>query len=166
VKVRAGKIILDNIDYFLIEELQSDGRIVNVELAKKLGVGEATIRRRIRRLRDEEVIRIAAIPNLHKIGYGLKAIVMLKVQLSKLQELAGKLAPCPDIHYLAQCTGDFNLLFWLVCPTTHELAEFIKTHLAEKDNGIEESRIVTEVELIKRTHDLLPQSIALKLGKA
>lgn len=158
MKVSRGKIILDNIDYQLIQELQSDGRQGNVKLAKKLGIGEATVRRRIKRLQDEEVIGIAATPNLYKIGYGLKAIVMLKVQLSKLLELARKLAKCPDVHYLAQCTGDYNLLFWLVCPTTHELAEFIKTHLAVEENGIEESRIVTEVELIKRTHDLLPVS--------
>jgi Lrp/AsnC family transcriptional regulator for asnA, asnC and gidA len=160
-------VFVDNIDYRLIQELQSDGRQRNVALAKKLGVTEATIRRRIRRLQDERIVDIVAIPNLHKVGYGLKAIVMLKVQLPKLRELAGKFANCPDVHYLAQCTGDYNLLFWLVCPTTSELAKFINTHLALEENCIEESRIVTEVELFKRTHDLLPSRFPLpKLSRS
>jgi DNA-binding Lrp family transcriptional regulator len=100
---------------------------------------------------DEKIVDIVATPNPHKVGYGLKAIVMLKVQLPKLRELARKFAKCPDVHYLAQCTGDYNLLFWLVCPTTNELAKFINTHLALEENGIEESRCMC---LKKQQHQI------------
>lgn len=161
MKTFQGNIFFDDVDYQLIQALQDNGRQRNVALAKKLGIAEATIRRRIKRLQDEGVIDIAAIPNLHKIGYGLKAIVMLKVQLPKLHKVAQQLAKCSDVHYLAQCAGEFNLLFWLVCSNTNELAEFIRTQLTSEGSGIEESRIVTEIELLKRTHDLLPSRFSL-----
>ena len=42
--------MLDQIDCQMIELLQKDGRIPNTEIAKKLGVSEATVRSRLNRL--------------------------------------------------------------------------------------------------------------------
>ena len=50
--------VLDDLDSQLINLLQNDGRASNIELARKMGVSEWTIRRRFRNLVKEEVISI------------------------------------------------------------------------------------------------------------
>jgi Lrp/AsnC family transcriptional regulator for asnA, asnC and gidA len=153
---------LDNLDYRLIQALQSNGRQSNMELARQLGVSETTVRRRIGKLEAERVITIVAMPNHHKIGYGVKAIIMLEVSLPKIEEVVTQLTENHNVHYIVQCTGGYNLLFWLFCRNTEELASFIQTRLARMD-GVKASRIAIEVQLFKRTTDLLPAEIPIDL---
>ena len=49
------KRVLDQLDCQMIELLQKDGRISNTEIAKKIGMSEATVRTRLNRLIQEEV---------------------------------------------------------------------------------------------------------------
>ncbi len=52
---------LDHLDCEMISLLQKDGRIPNTEIAKKLGISEATVRTRLTRLIAEEYIQIVAV---------------------------------------------------------------------------------------------------------
>ena len=55
--------IPDQIDCRMIELLQKDGRISNTDIAKKIGISEATVRTRLNRLIEEEYIQIVAVSN-------------------------------------------------------------------------------------------------------
>jgi len=79
----------------------------------------------------------------------------LRIEPSKLGGVATRLAENRDIHYLARCTGNYNLIFWILCSTIEGLAEFAKTELSNLD-GVQESNTVIEVELFKRTYDWVP----------
>ncbi|MDI6762352.1 MAG: Lrp/AsnC family transcriptional regulator [Thermodesulfobacteriota bacterium] len=147
-------------DLRLIEELQKNGRQTNVELAPKIGVGEATIRRRLDRLIEAGVIKIIAVPNLSKVGYGVKAIIALEVELSRISEVAKELSKYREIHYLGQYVGDCNIAFWAIFPSPDELGEFIRRDLA-RIKGINHYTILTEVKLHKRTYDVLPPDASL-----
>lgn len=162
MKSTGDSISFDELDHSLIQELQRNGRQTNLELALKLGVSETTIRRRIERLLNENVINIVAVPNLYKVGYGIKAIIVLEVELSKIDEIMGKLAKYPNVHYLAQSTGRYNMIFWALFPTTNDLGEFVRIDLAQM-GGVLESSILTEVQLLKRSHEWVP-SITKKAG--
>ena len=59
---------LDQLDCQMIELLQKDGRISNTEIAKKIGMSEATVRTRLNRLIQEEFIQIVAVSNPIKAG--------------------------------------------------------------------------------------------------
>ena len=59
---------MDELDQRIIGLLQIDGRIPNAQIARKLGVSEGTIRRRVGRLLQEDVIRITVVPNIEKMG--------------------------------------------------------------------------------------------------
>lgn len=155
MKANKGKITLDELDWGLIQKLEIHGRQTNVELARQLGVSESTIRRRIERLQNEGVIKVAAVPNLQKIGWGVRAIVMLQAEPSKLQAIVARLAKQRNVHYLAQCTGNYNLVFWILCPAIGDLAKFVRTEISNVD-GIKANNTVIEVELFKRTYDWLP----------
>ena len=63
------KKILDQIDCQMIELLQKDGRISNTDIAKEIGLSEATVRTRLNRLIQEEFIQIVAVSNPIKLGF-------------------------------------------------------------------------------------------------
>ena len=50
------KKVLDQIECRMIELLQKDGRISNTDIAKQIGLSEATVRTRLNRLIQEEYI--------------------------------------------------------------------------------------------------------------
>ncbi|SEM39920.1 AsnC-type helix-turn-helix domain-containing protein [Syntrophus gentianae] len=60
---------IDELDARIIAMLQSDGRMSNTEIGKSLAVSEATIRGRIKRLIDDEVIQIVAESNPLNLGF-------------------------------------------------------------------------------------------------
>ena len=55
---------LDEIGRKIIQHLQKDGRAKNSYIARRLGVSEGTVRRRIKSLLAEDILRVSAIPNL------------------------------------------------------------------------------------------------------
>ena len=74
---------MDDLDRKIIAILQSNGRASNAQIARNVGVSEGTVRRRVRRLIEEAVIRVVAIPDLEKLGYGTVALIGLQVQYSQ-----------------------------------------------------------------------------------
>lgn len=50
--------VIDGVDCQIIRMLQHDGRMTNIEIARKLSLSEATVRARMKRLIEDEVIRL------------------------------------------------------------------------------------------------------------
>jgi Lrp/AsnC family transcriptional regulator for asnA, asnC and gidA len=122
--------MLDVIDQRLVEELQGNGRQSNVEIAKKLSVAESTVRKRMKRLFNENIIRIEALPNPYKLGYGFISFMALQVRMADLREVGEKLAQKPNIYYLAFVTGRYDLVAIVMSRTPEELSNFIKEHIS------------------------------------
>ena len=61
--------MIDRVDCEIIRLLQKDGRIANTDIAKKVGISEATVRSRLDRLVKENYIQIVAVSNPMKLGF-------------------------------------------------------------------------------------------------
>jgi len=69
---------LDRIDKVILSTLQSDGRISNVELAKKVNLSASPCLDRVKRLETEGYIeRYGAFLNAAKLNYGMTAFVQV-----------------------------------------------------------------------------------------
>jgi Lrp/AsnC family transcriptional regulator for asnA, asnC and gidA len=66
---------IDSIDASIIELLQRDGRLSNTDIARELDVSEATVRGRIKRLIDDEVIQIVAVSNPFDLALRLQGFI-------------------------------------------------------------------------------------------
>jgi len=117
---------LDKLDQKLILSLQEDGRHSYMDLARMLGVTEGTIRNRLRKLVDGGVMKIAAIPELHKLGYGFMGIVGMQVRLADLRTVAEQLVKNPNVCYLANVTGRYELIAIVVTRSQKEYADFME----------------------------------------
>ena len=120
----------EELDQRLILELQKDGRESHVDLARKLGVVEGTIRKRIKRLVDSQVIKIVAVPDVRKLGYSFISIMGLQVNMADLRTVAEKLAQNQHVSYLAFVTGRYDLMAIVITRSPEELSQFIEREIS------------------------------------
>jgi Lrp/AsnC family transcriptional regulator for asnA, asnC and gidA len=104
---------IDEVDSKIIHHLKKNGRMPNTELAKKLKISETAIRKRVKRLFDNEIIQVVAIVNHRKFGYEIEGNVKIKIDTKKTEQVMQELEVIDDLWYIAQLTGaaDFDVEF-------------------------------------------------------
>ncbi|HHY10885.1 MAG TPA: Lrp/AsnC family transcriptional regulator [Firmicutes bacterium] len=117
--------VLDELDREIIRLLQTDGRMPFLTIAKELGLAEGTVRRRVAKLLDEGLIRIVGIPDPFKVGLNTVAVVGMKVERAKIDEIAKKLSRLPEVRYVALSTGNYDLVVEVVVANNDELLTFL-----------------------------------------
>src|SRR5579859_1617595 len=117
--------LLDAIDRRILAELQADGRMTNVELARRAGISAPPCLRRVRRLEEGGIIRgYHADPDPQKLGWEITvfAIVGLDSQkeavLSAFEQLVAGWPEVRECHMI-RGGGDFLLKF-VARDTAHE----------------------------------------------
>ena len=122
--------MVDELDQKLITALQKNGREGYVELARKLGVVEGTVRKRVKNLLDKDTIKITAVPNVRKLGYGFIGIMGLQVRMEDLRKVGDNLARNRHVCYLAFVTGRYDLMAIVVTQSPEELSRFIEREIS------------------------------------
>ncbi|MGC5014213.1 Lrp/AsnC family transcriptional regulator [Streptosporangium sp. DT93] len=80
--------IMDAIDRDILVHLRRDGRLTNVELARRVGLTPPPCLRRVRRLEEAGVITgYRAVVDHQVLGAGLEVIVSIEVSVSDLRTL-------------------------------------------------------------------------------
>ncbi|HDZ62381.1 MAG TPA: Lrp/AsnC family transcriptional regulator, partial [Nitrospirae bacterium] len=93
---------MDDKDLKIIEIRAEDSRTPFTEIAKRIRVSESTVRKRIKNLEDEGVIKkYSIIIDPAKIGYNTVAIVGLDVEPTKFLSVASKLTEFKEVKYVA-----------------------------------------------------------------
>jgi DNA-binding Lrp family transcriptional regulator len=116
---------LDSIDRCILNELQEDGRMTNVELARRAAISAPPCLRRVRRLEESGIIRgYHAETDPAKLGWPIEffAIVGLESQkesvLSAFEQLV---AHWPEVRACHMIRGGGDFLLRLVArDTAHE----------------------------------------------
>lgn len=118
---------LDDVDRQILAELQGDGRMTNVELAKRVGLSAPPCLRRVRRLEDQGVIRgYHAAVDPAALGFEITffALVGLDSQKSAvLDRFEAEVATWPEVRACHMIRGGGDFLLRLVArDTAHENA--------------------------------------------
>lgn len=122
--------VLDETDLRIIRLLQGDGRMTNMDVARALGMSEATVRKRVDRLISEKVIRVVALPDLAAVGYPLVALVTLRVELGRLEQVGRAVAALPEVRWVSCTTGGYDLILEAAFPSDEQLWRFLTNDLA------------------------------------
>lgn len=144
---------IDIADRCLIALLQADGRLQHTDLARRLGIPEATVRRRMKRLLDERVMQIVAVPDPYKIGYGTHAIVGLRVQPGKITEVIAVLNPLPQIRYIGVTAGTYDVVIEALFESNDALRHFLTDTLGRID-GLQGTETSYVLDVVKRTYSV------------
>ena len=144
---------MDELDLRIIGLLQRDGRTSNADLARELGVSEGTVRRRLSRLVQADVIRITAVPNIEKMGYGTTGLVGVQTRPGKADDVAEVLARLEEVHYAAVTTGAYDVFIWVGLESAQHLGDFLHTKVAPVE-GVQRTETFVNLAINKRTHGL------------
>ena len=113
---------LSRFDRAIIRALQEDGRRSFARIAGELQVPERSVSKRVHELRTNGVIEITTVADPQLMGYGLIAIVGVRVDPREpISDVAARLAHVTGAFYVIVVTGRFNVLVELSCVDTDEL---------------------------------------------
>ena len=145
---------MDELDQDIIDLLQANGRASNARIARKVGVSEGTVRRRLRRLTQENIVKVIAVPNLDKIGYTTAALIGLQTAPGQLDQVAEAISDMKEVHYLAITTGAFDLFAWVGMRSTEQLGVFLRTKIGSIA-GVMRTETFVNLDIRKRTYGLV-----------
>ena len=128
-----AKIQLDAFDRRIIQQLQRNGRISNVDLAKAVGLSPSPCLRRVRDLEDAGIIdRYVAILNQGSAGFSLSVFVQVTLERqveTALETFERIIAERPEVMEAYLMTGDSDYLLRIVVPDVSDYEVFLKDHL-------------------------------------
>ena len=97
---------MDETDKKIIELLQQDGRMEDMEIARKIGVSHDTVKRRRNKLEEAGYIKIQANINPRKLGYTNVFILGLTLAPGiDVRKIAEKLASRKEFFFVALSLG-------------------------------------------------------------
>lgn len=142
---------LDQTDLAIIDALQQDGRVAFAQIAEQLGVSPGMIRQRYSRLVEQGFLKVVAITNPLRMGYKTMAMIGIRVEGSKLLDVAAKVSKLGEVIYMVISSGRFDIFAEVVCHDHEELLRFITEKLSTID-GVRESESFMHLKIVKEVY--------------
>lgn len=131
---------LDEIDRKILAELQADGRMTNVELAKRVGISAPPCLRRVRTLEDAGYIRgYHADVDARALGFEVQVFAMVGLQSQAEVDLSAFEAQCRDWPLVREChmlNGEVDFILKCVAPDLSTFQTFLTEQLTAAENVI------------------------------
>ena len=147
---RGPRSALSAIDKAIIEQLQEDGRRPYTAVAEAVGLSEAAVRQRVKKLIDTGVMQIVAVADPLRVGFSLMALVAIRVE-GDLMKTADALAAVPEVIYVVLTTGSFDLLVELVCADHDHLLKLLN-EIIRTVPGVTRTETFTYLRVVKETY--------------
>ncbi len=129
---------LDDIDRRILTELQREGRITNVELARRVGISAPPCLRRVRALERAGYIRgYHADLNAEELGFGVTVFAMVGLQSQAERDLLAfetLVASWPEVRQCFMLAGENDFLLKVVAQDWDSYQHFLTTELVSAPN--------------------------------
>ncbi|MDQ2093845.1 Lrp/AsnC family transcriptional regulator [Rhodalgimonas zhirmunskyi] len=129
---------LDSIDRKILAELQADGRMTNVELARRVGISAPPCLRRVRTLEEEGFIRgYHADVDSRELGFEVQVFAMVGLQSQAEADLSAFEARCRNWPLVREChmlNGEVDFILKCVAPDLSTFQSFLTEQLTAADN--------------------------------
>ena len=134
---------LDTLDLRILDELQRDGALSNVELARRVHLSPSPCLARVKALESAGVIRrYVALVNAAALGLGLNVFISISLRTQSKQSLADfeqRIAEHDEVMECYLMTGDSDYLIRVAVADMSALERFIVEQLAPMP-GVEKIR--------------------------
>jgi DNA-binding Lrp family transcriptional regulator len=132
------RIRLDRIDRRILRNLLTDGRMTNVELARRVGISAPPCLRRVRALEEAGIIRgYHADLAPEALGYGVTVFAQVglssqaEIDLKAFEEL---IATWPEVREAYMLAGETDFLLKIVAPDWDSYQRFLSAKLTAAPN--------------------------------
>ncbi|MGR3621562.1 Lrp/AsnC family transcriptional regulator [Pseudophaeobacter sp.] len=129
---------LDPIDRKILSELQADGRMTNVELAKRVGISAPPCLRRVRALEEVGLIGgYHAEVNARELGFEVQVFAMVGLESQAEAELSAFEEKCRSWPLVREChmlNGEVDFILKCVSPDLSTFQSFLTGDLLTTPN--------------------------------
>ena len=129
---------LDPIDRKILAELQADGRMTNVELAKRVGISAPPCLRRVRTLEEAGYIKgYHAEVNARELGFEVQVFAMVGLASqaeSDLKAFEDRCLAWPLVRECHMLNGEVDFILKCVAPDLSSFQKFLTGQLTSADN--------------------------------
>ena len=161
------KVRLDSVDWKILAALQSDGRMTNVELARRAGISAPPCLRRVRALEQGGIIQgYRTLIDEKELGYDLTAFafVGLKNQTeAELVRFEEQLRTWPVVREAWMVSGEVDFILFCITDTLRSFQNFVIETLTATDN-VESVRTSLTIRQSK-SEPRVPIDLAQTAGK-
>ena len=148
---------LDKLDRAILRELQRDGRLTNVDLARRVGLSPSPCLRRVKSLEDRGYIsRYAALLDPQRLGRSLRVVAMVSLTDQRhetLQAFEEAILTVPEVMACSLIAGDADYLVTVVARDL-EAYHAIFTERLGGLPGVLSMRSLVTMKTVKDTHEL------------
>ncbi|MEM1549732.1 MAG: Lrp/AsnC family transcriptional regulator [Candidatus Methanomethylicia archaeon] len=139
--------MVDSLDLRIIEALIKEGDLSFSELARRLGLSESTVRKRVEKLKRDNIInKFTVVVDPSKLGFNSTAIIGIDVDPSQLLSVAKRICDLQESKSVFICTGDHMILVEVWARDGNHLSKII----SEKIGVIEGVRRVCPSIILER----------------
>lgn len=118
---------LDDVDWLLLELLQTHGRMTFSELGRRVSLSAPAATERVRRLEERGIITgYGATVDATKLGLPIEAVIRAKVRSLDSLRFRETILPLPQVFAADHVTGDECWILRVVCASTAELELFVE----------------------------------------
>ena len=137
-RTMGSKVKLDDVDRRILRDLQADGRMTNVELAKRIGISAPPCLRRVRALQENKIIRgYHADINHEALGYSVMVFAfvgLLSQAETDLKEFESLVASWPEVRECHMLVGETDFLLKIVAHDWDSFQQFLTSKLTPAPN--------------------------------
>ena len=129
---------LDPIDRRILTELQADGRMTNVELAKRVGISAPPCLRRVRTLEEAGYIKgYHADIDARELGFEVEVFAMVRLHSQAEADLSAFESLCRAWPLVREChmlNGEIDFILKCVAPDLSSFQSFLTEELLRAEN--------------------------------
>ena len=141
---------IDKIDYRILQILQTNSKITNLELSKRIGLSPAPTLERVKKLENSGVIEsYHAKVNPQSLGLQVRTFVLVSLAWQKENALETFIKQIEKIDEITECyiiTGDADFLLKIIC---EDLSSYEKLLF----------KTLSQIEQIERLKTLMTLSV-------
>lgn len=147
----------DDLNQEIIKFLEIDGRMAFSEIAQQLNVSEGTIRNRVARLRENDMLRIVAMSDPVANEYVTDAMIGIKVVTGVTpQQVAKRLENNHCVVFILWVAGRYDLMIEIVSNDDDALQNFLEEEI-HSQHDIAHADVMVGIKNLKNQF-LLKQS--------
>jgi DNA-binding Lrp family transcriptional regulator len=129
------KVRLDSTDWKILKELQAEGRITNVELARRVGISAPPCLRRVRALEEAGIIEgYRALVDGKSLGFDVTAFAMVGLTSQAEADLVAfeeRVKSWPIVRECYILSGEIDFMLTCVAPDLPTFQSFVINQLTK-----------------------------------
>lgn len=104
-------LILDNLNWKILEELQINARISYSEIGRKIGLTGPAVAERVQKLENAGIIKgYNADIDLYRIGYSLTAFINVSINAGSIHNFLRYLKSVKEVYECSRVTGSTSMI--------------------------------------------------------